>query len=209
MHITPILAVIAIASLSACLNSSTGSEKELPATFEELQESSSDGLLESGEQLAIKYESLEPTSLEQIELQSGSAKYAGVAAFGDNANFDPGNGDIITATSAIELIADFDGSAITGTMANFYALDDSTDTLTSIDGILEITSGSITGNKFSADMSGNLTVDGVQVAAAGDINGGFFGSSVNAVEGEINGTLGEGTVDEVPLFGGFIAEIQY
>lgn len=199
MRVTSVFAVLAIASLSACGGSSTSSSGSIPASFEQLSSASAEQLRERGEALLAQYDTVDDTTIEQMNAQTGTATYAGVTAFGETPDFTL---DEVVATSAISLTADFGADSISGQMTNFYEENDVGD-FVSIEGSLDVTGGTITGNTFTAAVSGDLaTLEGEQ-SVSGTLDGGFIGSGAEAVEGDIDGTIGG-----VPVYGGFIAERQ-
>lgn len=202
MRVTSVFAVLAIASLSACGGSSTGSTSSsgsTPTSFDQLKSASTDQLRERGEALLAEYDTVDDTTLDQMSAQTGTATYAGVTAFGETPDFAI---DDAVATSAISLTADFGADTISGEMTNFYAENDVGE-FQSVAGTIAVNGGVITDTTFTANISGDLVLPDGTEAVTGTLDGGFIGDNADAVEGDINATVGTDII-----FGGYIAERQ-
>lgn len=132
---------------------------------------------------------------------SGSATYNGVAAY-SSSEVSP---DAIRADpdslSSITMTADFSSSDIFGRAHDFQSARG-----IDIDGGLEITGGTITGNDFDANMGGTLTEDGVEVSYDGGVVGDFVGEGAEALEGSSAAVATPEDGDPYVVRGVFIAD---
>ena len=142
---------------------------------------------------AVSY--TDPASLPK----TGSATYDGVMNLATAAS--------LGIVGEMQLMADFSGSAISGSGRNFVDPADNR-----YDGTLAVTNGFIdrladpsAEFTFDADLDGTLTESGDSYAFAGFIDGDFVGPNHEAVFGEISGTVNSSSGTEF-FIGGFLAE---
>lgn len=125
-----------------------------------------------------------PVTPEADMPDSGSASYAGVAALaqgGPLSGIDDGQ-----LLGTMEMEADFAGNAVSGRMGNFR--EEFTDT--AHEGELALANGQVSGNGFTADISGELTPPGGATASYdGTLDGRFRGAAGEIVEGDVSGTI--------------------
>ncbi|MGR3371546.1 MAG: transferrin-binding protein-like solute binding protein [Pseudooceanicola nanhaiensis] len=115
---------------------------------------------------------------------SGTARYAGIVAIAQGSPLSGiDDGELL---GTMEMDADFAGDAISGRMGNFR--EDFTDT--AHEGELALANGQITGNGFTADISGELTpTGGGTTSYDGAMSGRFRGAGAEIVEGDVSGTV--------------------
>lgn len=186
IQISTILATTAVMTLTACGGSSTGG-----SSFEQI---SSTGL-----NLISDYGNTPVTPV--LSMPIGTATYRGAAAFSTETS-DP-NQIIQTArtVSEVEVIANFSSSTISGRAFNFKFSDPTLPDIT-MSGELAITNGVISQNQLTANLSGTLTENTLNMTLPVTYNGTIAGSFVgdNAVAALGTGTA-VGTADLSP-FGG-------
>lgn len=120
---------------------------------------------------------------------SGSATYSGAAAYKADSSIPPDldypdyQNAILTNpefVSEVKLTANFGSSSISGVFSNFHSA-----TAGPLDGGLRISNGTIDGNGFSGDVSGNVGVPGAVRPAIGIAYGGFVGDGAEYVFGDV------------------------
>lgn len=197
MYTKSILSFIAIATLSACGGSSTG-----PASFTTASSQAAfDATSQKGLALIEQYGDAAATTEMPV---SGTANYFGVAGFSDVPDVSPEN---IFTVADVAITASFNatGGSINGSMTNFLDSDPDNGQVQAIGGSLGISDGVITGNSFTASVSGTLTAGNDKVEISGGMNGEFVGDNAAALRAGID------IVDSVAnerFYGALIAEKQ-
>lgn len=182
--------IVILTLLSAC-SSSSGGGSDATQSF--------DQLLAQGENIAIKYEEAELTSVSDMPT-GGTATYHGVAAFVEASDgyYTPENPEM--AAARLRLDANFKDSTIGGEMNNFVDADNAR-----ARGSVQIGDGNISGNTFDAKLNGTLTAEGNTAVVDGEMAGAFVGSNADAVAGGISMGLSYPEVSGT-LEGLFVAE---
>ena len=170
-----ILAVPAVFVLSAC---GGGSTSEYQA------------LVNKAEALAAK---LEDISGETLVLPIGTASYDGVGIVAEN--IEATDADVYIGDVALDV--DFDNQQLQGTMGGFYRTQFDSEGNPAGDGIpvdggFTISSASVATN-FDMDVTGALTMDGVNQDLGGTISGVFGGDNAEVLIG--GGTVGNVLMD--------------
>lgn len=141
----------------------------------------------------------EPT--ETVDMpDGGQGTYEGVALIGVQRGL-----QAVGLAGDVALRANFapGGGTITGTIDDFVGAEvDPADILSSLDsnlvnmsedaGQVNITSGIIAGNGFTADFDGDITHDNSDIAVNGTMDGGFFGANAELIEADAS--LGDGNM---------------
>jgi hypothetical protein len=118
-------------------------------------------------------------------MPTGTYNYTGVAGF----NFGNVTNDYIArnaeALGDVSLQANFNSNSISGTMTNFVDYNN-------IRGVgqLDLRNGAISGNAFSANVTGTVTLNGTPLVIQSNLIGGFSGNSADALIGRMDGTWG-------------------
>jgi hypothetical protein len=188
-----ILSFLAVAALSACGGSSTGS-----ASFE-TSEQSFDDRVANAQALVDKYEDATAT----IDMPtSGTAEYAGFAAFAETESFEE---EDVFAIADVSMTANFTatGGSISGSMTNFLSFPEDDGEVESIGGSLAIANANFTGSTFSTTVSGTLTDPEGPVTFTGNMTGQFVGSSGAAIGASLEML---DTEDNYNFYGALIAE---
>lgn len=129
-----------------------------------------------GEALIAKYEETDVTPEGQMPTE-GTATYRGVAALGEGTTEQDVYGKMT-------MTADFGANTIGGKITNLREPEGA------IGGSLDITEGVITGNTFTADVNGDVTVSGEGVATVdAGASGVFLGENYEAIAADIGGTI--------------------
>lgn len=166
----PLVAVACVTLLSACGGSSTGV-------------SSFEALSSRGQALLSQYGSAPVTDVANMPT-TGTATYRGVAAYSSDYSSPVNIAQYATTVSDIELTANFANSTISGRADNFQQR---VDPNISMSGQVDVVNGTISGNTFSAALSGTINESGygltVPVNYSGSVNGEFVGSGAEAVRG--------------------------
>ncbi|MDF1707302.1 MAG: hypothetical protein P1U72_04335 [Paracoccaceae bacterium] len=193
MYHKTFLSFLAIATLSACGGSSTGS-----ASFE-TSEQAFDERLANAQALVDKYEDASAT----IDMPtSGTASYTGFAAFAETEDFEE---EDVFAIADVSMTANFTatGGSISGSMTNFLAFPEDDGAVESIGGSLAIANADFTGSTFSTTVSGTLTDPEGSVTFTGNMTGQFVGSAGGAIRAGLEML---DTEDNYGFYGGIIAE---
>lgn len=195
MYTKSILSFAAIAALSACGGSSTG-----PASFSSSQQTFD----ETAQKALALIEQYGDTAATTEMPVSGTADYSGVAGFSDVPDVSPEN---VFAVADVAMTASFTstGGSINGSMTNFLDNDFDTGQVTAVGGSLTISDGVITGNTFTASVSGALTAREDRIEVTGGMNGQFVGDDAAALRAQME--IVDSVADE-RFYGSLIAEKQ-
>lgn len=197
MYIKSMFSLAAIGVLSACGGSSTG-----PASFTSASSQAAfDETSQKGLALIEQYGDTAATTEMPV---SGTADYSGVAGFSDVPDVSPEN---IFAVADVAMTASFSatGGSINGSMTNFVDSDFDTGQVRAFGGSLGISDGVITGNTFTASVSGTLTARNDRVEISGGMNGEFVGDDAAALRAGIDIV---DSVENERFYGALIAEKQ-
>lgn len=115
---------------------------------------------------------------------TGTAGYAGIAAISSvPLTHSVDDGELL---GTVRMDADFASNSVSGTMGNFR--EDFTDA--AYQGELKVENGQISGNGFTADVSGQLSPQGGSgVTYDGVMAGEFRGNSAEMIDGGFSGTI--------------------
>lgn len=193
MYHRTFLSFLAIATLSACGGSSTGS-----ASFETSEQAFEDRLVDA-KALFDKYDDASAT----IDMPpSGTASYTGFAAFAEIEDFEE---EDVFAIADVSMTANFTatGGSISGSMTNFLAVPEDDGAVESIGGSLAIANANFTGSDFQANFSGTLIDPEGEITVTGTMDGQFVGSAGAAIQASL---LVTDTEDGHNFYGGLVAE---
>ena len=183
-----VLAAPCLALLVACGGSGDGSAANPTVSAPVGGNSDSGGsnfenLGVQGANLIADYGSAPATSVSS--LPTGSHTYTGVAGF----NFGNVSLDYIAANAealgTVTLEANFQNDSISGTLTNFV---DYTNTRGA--GQVDLRNGVISGNEFTADITGTATYNGTPLVIQGGLDGAFVGNNADAIIARADGTWG-------------------
>ena len=114
---------------------------------------------------------------------SGNADYEGTALIVMDIAGETGE----TLYGSSEFTANFSSSAMTGQVDDIVG-----ETVGDVSGALNVSGGTITGNKIAGQMDGDLTAKGTTAQVTSTISGKFVGSDADAIEASAAGTNGSG-----------------
>ena len=177
-------ALLAGVLLAGCGGSGTTSSGPASTAFEEL--------FLQGEALDSRLALLEAT---ETMPTTGTARYRGVAAFGDTRD-EAAISSAPLALSAVTLTADFADSRVSGSLEDFRTGGGG------VSGRMTLRDGSIVDNGFHAGLDGAVDLGGGLTLEGQAMSGLFLGAGAAAVAGILEGTDGSGG----EVFGVFGAE---
>ena len=173
--------------LGAC-GSSSSTDRTVPPVEPPPTRASFDQVANQAKSLFDAQVDLDYTPVANVPV-SGTATYSGAAAYKADSSIPPDldypdyQNAILTNpefVSEMKLTANFESSSIGGVFSNFHSA-----AAGPLDGGLRISNGTIDGNGFSGDISGNVGVPGAVRPAIGITYGGFVGDGAEYVFGDV------------------------